>query len=53
MIYVHAIRDIPTSFLNSTHKYSIQYELFGQNIKIPIKFEAPEMVENNLFKITI
>jgi hypothetical protein len=53
MIYVHGIRDIPTSFLNSVHRYSIQYELFGQSVKIPIRFDVPENMENNLFKITI
>jgi hypothetical protein len=53
MVYVHGLRDIPVSFLESNSKYSIQYELAGQRIKIPLKFESYELLEKDLFRIAI
>jgi hypothetical protein len=51
MIYIHGMRDIPASFLGSTNKYSIQYDLLNQRVKIPLKFDNYEMLEKDLFKI--
>lgn len=53
MVYIHGIRDIPTSYLNSTHRYSIQYDFLGQKIKVPIIFDNYEEYQGNLFKTSI
>lgn len=53
MVYIHGIRDIPTSYLNSTRKYSLQYEFLGQTIKVPLNFDNYEEYQGNLFKTNI
>lgn len=53
MVYLHGIRDIPTSYLNSTRKYSIQYEFLGQTVKVPINLDIYEEYQDNLFKTSI
>lgn len=51
---MHGLRDIPVSFLNSKKKYWLQYELFGQRVKFPVKLDGEEReVSEGLFKVSI
>lgn len=53
MVYIHGVRDIPVAFLKRESKYHIEYDLFGQKVKVGLKTSACEPTEGDLFKLAI
>jgi hypothetical protein len=39
MVYLHGLRDIPAAFVERNSKYYLEYDLFGQRVRVNLKLE--------------
>ena len=53
MVYVHGIRDIPAAYIQRDSKYYMEYDMLGQRVRVNLRLEQCEPIEDNLYKLTI
>ena len=51
MVYFHGLRDVPAWVLTSKNKYHLVYEVLGQHVKVPLKWDSAEVGEDGLVRL--